>query len=296
MTRTLFVGPGAIGGLLSWHFQSFSTPLVYRHRPDLKLPSTLIEEGQRHSLEWQFPLDGEHFADIDAVVVCCKATQVETAVTPLLPMLPNAHWLICCNGMGPQQWLAEQAPGRVLWGSTTEGALFDEKGSIHHSGHGETALGPAQGVALNDQTRWFGKWLCDQSGPLEFVWDDRIGERLWLKLAVNAVINPITAVQGLPNGALATDEWKPEVDHLCKEILAIASAHGQWLPADLGSRIQAIAQATARNHSSMRVDLEAGRGTEIEFINGYLVRLALEANVKAPKLTHWYQAVLKAGS
>lgn len=296
MTTVLIIGPGAIGGLLAWHLQHFTTPMAFRHRPDLTLPQSLVDRGQSHPLDWRFPPEGTDFASVDLVFVTCKATQVEMAVTPLLPMLPDAHWLICCNGLGPQQWLADQAPGRVLWGSTTEGALIDNDRRIVHTGQGETRIGPAEGNALNEGTRTLGHWLCDQSGPLVWQWDETPADRLWLKLAINAVINPITAVERLPNGALAEDGWAGEVDALGDEIQAIASACDHPLPSDLADRIRAVARTTADNHSSMRVDVEAGRPTEIEFINGFLIRMAFEADIKAPKLTRWYEAVLKARS
>lgn len=296
MTRILILGPGAIGGLLGWHLQHFATPLAFRHRPDLTLPDTLVDQGRSHTLDWQFPPEGTDFASIDLVLVTCKATQVDLAVTPLLPILPEATWLVCCNGLGPQQWLAERAPGRVLWGSTTEGALIDESGRIRHTGRGETLIGPADGSPPTARSRELGHWLCERSGPLVWRWDEAPAGRLWLKLAINAVINPITAIERLPNGALAGADWAAEVDALCTEIRAIAKAHGHPLPDDLAERVRATARATADNRSSMRVDLENGRATEIEFINGFLIRMAFEADLKAPKLTRWYQAVLKARS
>ncbi|GGX59714.1 ketopantoate reductase family protein [Saccharospirillum salsuginis] len=296
MTTVLIIGPGAIGGLFAWHLQHVSTPMAFRHRPDLTLPDTLVDQGQPHTLNWRFPPEGTDFASIDLVLVTCKATQVEMAVTPLLPMLPDVSWLVCCNGLGPQQWLANQAPGRVLWGSTTEGALIDDSGRIVHTGQGETWIGPAEGDALSERTRTLGHWLCDQAGPLVWQWDNSPADQLWLKLAINAVINPITAVERLPNGALAEEDWAFEVDALSDEIRAIARACDHPLPDDLAERIRAVARATAGNHSSMRVDVEAGRPTEIEFINGFLIRMAFEADIKAPKLTRWYEAVLKARS
>lgn len=292
----LILGPGAIGGLLSWHLQHSLTPLAFRHRPDLTLPHALVDRTGTHSLDWRFPPPGTDFNGIDGVLVTCKASQVERAVTPLLPMLPDTSWLVCCNGMGPQQWLAEQAPGRVLWGSTTEGARIDTEGHIEHTGQGETVIGPAEGQPLSDRTRALGHWLCDRPGPLTWQWSDTAADRLWFKLAVNAVINPITAVEHLPNGALADDRWSADIDALCHEIRRIAAACHHPLPQDLADRIRDVARATAANHSSMKVDVEAGHPTEIEFINGFLIRMAFEAGVKAPKLTRWYEAVLRTRS
>lgn len=296
MTSVLFIGPGAIASLLCWHIQAFTRPLVLRHRLDLTLSQAVIHDDDEYPLRWSFLPRGSDFRSIDLVIVCCKTGQVETAVTPLIPLLDHAHWLICCNGLGPQQWLAEQLPGRVLWGSTTEGALNLDRRSIKHTGRGETHIGPAPGSilagsTLADRTREMGQWLCRLDGPLTLEWDDEIESRLWLKLAINAVINPITAVEGVANGALTSPDRRNEIERLCGEIRSVAQGCGQTLPADLAARVTSVAHRTANNRSSMLGDIEVGRATEIEFINGYLIRQATKLEIPVPRLTYWYRAV-----
>lgn len=293
MTQILFIGPGAIGGLLCWQVQASALPYAFRHRPDLKLPRSLVEDGRTVPLAWDFPPPGTDFGGVELVIVSCKATQVESAVTPLLPVLGHASWLICCNGLGPQQWLAEQAPGRVLWGTTTEAARRETGQRIRRTGHGRTLVGPSSGHPLTTATEATGRWLCDTPGPLEVHWDPSVESRLWLKLAINAVINPITAVQGCRNGALVEAAWRDEIEALCHEIQAVATGLGRDLPADLAEQVRQVARMTADNDSSMRQDIEYGRPTEIEFINGYLIRRAFDLELTVPRLTHWYQAVLQ---
>lgn len=292
VTQALFLGPGAIASLLCWQFQGQLTPRVFPHRPNLRLPTRLVDTDGEHGLAWTLPEPGLGFDAVDLVVVACKAGQVEAAVTPLLPAMPRAHWLILCNGLGPQQWLADQAPGRVLWGTTTEGARREAGGRVRRTGRGETLIGAPTAAAADAETRRFGDWLVATPGPLTLNWAADIDRRLWLKLAVNAVINPLTAAGGLPNGALAEPSWRGEIDALCAEIRAVAAACDQALPGDLAERVLAVARATASNHSSMRLDIEAGRPTEIEFINGFLLRRAFERELKTPRLLHWYRTLV----
>lgn len=295
MIKTLLLGPGAIGSLLCWHWQSRANIRVFPHRPGLSLPTAVIDSAGEHRLDWQWPAEGEPFNEVELVLVSCKATQVEAAVTPLLPLLPQASWLIACNGLGPQQWLAEQAPGRVLWASTTEGARPQGDGRIHRSGEGRTLIGPASGTPLTADSAALGQRLL-AAGPLPLEWRDDLLPTLWLKLAVNAVINPLTAAHGIANGELTQAQWRTEIETLCAEIQAVAAACGQSLPGNLAERVLGVAAATAGNHSSMRLDVEAGRATEIEFINGYLLRQGFEAGVKTPRLAHWYQRLLSLDS
>ena len=292
MINALFIGPGAIGSLLCWQWQQRLTPWVQPHRPNLTLPSQIINGQQSHPLSWQlWPADAD-LKGIDLVLVCCKANQVIDAVTPLLEPLSHATWLLTCNGLGAQQWLADQLPGRVLWGSTTEGARPRGDGRIQRSGVGQTLIGPAAAQSLGDSSFSLGQSLITPAGPMPVDWHEDLLPTLWMKLAINAVINPITAWNGLTNGELLAPQWRPEIVALCAEIAAVAAACQQALPDDLAERVLAVARQTSANHSSMRVDVDAGRATEIDFINGYLVRQGYEAGVKTPRLSDWHQRLL----
>ncbi|MFG1497478.1 2-dehydropantoate 2-reductase [Saccharospirillum sp. HFRX-1] len=292
MINALFIGPGAIGSLLCWQWQQRLTPWVYPHRPALTLPRAIIDGADAHPLRWQLWPDDSHDKRIDLVLVCCKANQVSDAVTPLLGRFAHATWLLTCNGLGAQQWLANQLPGQVLWGSTTEGARPLGDGRVQRSGSGQTLIGPAAARSLSDRSFSIGQSLITPAGPMPISWHDDLLPTLWMKLAINAVINPITAWHGLTNGELLAPTWRAEIEALCAEISAVAMAGQQQLPDDLVERVLSVARQTSANHSSMRVDVDAGRATEIDFINGYLVRQGYEAGLKTPRLNDWYQRLL----
>lgn len=292
MINALIIGPGAVGSLLCWQWQDRLTPWVWPHRPSLTLPSRVIDGQQQQPLRWQLWPQGTDWNSIDLVLVSCKSHQVTAAVTPLLTQLPRATWLLSCNGLGAQQWLAEQAPGRVLWGSTTEGARPGADGSIERRGHGQTLIGPATGQVLSAASLNLSQTLLTPAGPLSVGWRDDLLPTLWHKLAINAVINPLTAWHRLNNGDLLQAQWRSEIEALCAEIIQVAATCQQHLAENLPERVLEVARATAGNHSSMRVDVEAGRATEIDFINGYLLRRGYEAGVKTPRLSHWHQRLL----
>lgn len=289
MATILLIGPGAIGSLMAWSLQDSATIKVFAHRAGLSLPGYVESEGETHRLRWSLTnsLDG-----IDGVLVCCKATQVERATLPLIPKLSDVPWLILCNGLGPQAWLSQQLPGRVLWASTTEGAgRFGTR--VRHTGLGDTRIGSPQPYPVNADTERWGRWLTGHSGPLELHWEADITAVLWRKLAINAVINPITAVQQCLNGELAGPEWQDEITTLCSEIEHVARACDVQLPADLAERVVAVAAATRRNRSSMLTDIAAGRETEVDAILGPLLCAADRHGLSAPRLQYWYQAVIR---
>jgi 2-dehydropantoate 2-reductase len=106
---------------------------------------------------------------------------------------------------------------------------------------------------------------------------------LWQKLAVNCVINPLTALHRCPNGELNNDpERSSQVAALCREVREIACAAGMAAAvADLHQIVTQVISSTATNRSSMLQDVLAGRPTEIDYINGYLVKIADAQHLEA---------------
>ena len=111
-----------------------------------------------------------------------------------------------------------------------------------------------------------------------------IEARMWEKAVINAVINPLTALWRVPNGELfATSERRELVSHLAHEAHAVAIAKGLKLSFDDPvSAVAAICEVSATNHSSMLQDIERGRSTEIDSINGVIVDEGRRLGVPTP--------------
>ena len=116
------------------------------------------------------------------------------------------------------------------------------------------------------------------------VWDADIDQALWLKLAINCAINPLTAVHGCLNGELAQrPELAMEVRRLCEEIAAISRAAGYTsAAANLEQAVTDVIAGTANNRSSMLQDVQDGHRTEIDYITGYLLCVARRHGIAAP--------------
>jgi 2-dehydropantoate 2-reductase len=101
---------------------------------------------------------------------------------------------------------------------------------------------------------------------------------------VNSAINPITALVGCGNGAVATDPALRRVAKaICDEGAAVARAEGHAITgAEAFKRAMRVAEQTATNRSSMLRDLEGGRRTEVDFLNGAIVDLAARHGLCAP--------------
>ncbi len=117
----------------------------------------------------------------------------------------------------------------------------------------------------------------------EVVLEADIRPALWAKLAVNCAINPVTALRGVVNGALLDDPTAlRQMESAAREVGEVARALGVRLADDPVALAARMARATARNRSSMLQDAERGAPTEIEALNGAVVREAERLGIETP--------------
>ena len=201
------------------------------------------------------------------LVVAVKAGDTAAAIKPLLSRLhPQAEILLLQNGMGSLDGLSLPATVRCLHMVSTDGAWRDAE-HIQVVAQNRTLIGDggeAPAWLANLQPHWPG-----------LIWTVDIERAQWQKLSVNAVINPLTALYRCRNGELLdAGEREQRMKVLAEEADGLLRRlYPDW-PADTLARSREVARQTAANTSSMLADVLAGRPTEIQFINGYLLRRA----------------------
>jgi 2-dehydropantoate 2-reductase len=217
---------------------------------------------------------------VDVVVVTVKSYDTRAAVGALEPLWGQATFLSLQNGLGNVELLAERAE-RVLAGVTYSGVTFLGPGRIEHAGTGDTVLGPFRGASLADADRLASAFR--ESG-IEASVTESIQTTLWRKAALNACFNPLTGLLEMRSGALASSSSLSACSRLIvSEAVAVARASGVALDeAELLERVRAVSLATARNKSSMLQDMQKGRRTEIDAINGAIARLGEERGIDCP--------------
>ncbi|TKB50839.1 ketopantoate reductase family protein [Ferrimonas aestuarii] len=288
MATAAILGAGAIGQLLAnLLIQAGHNAVVINHRIDQA-------EDRQHQFE---SVDGgisritlEHRPNTqawqpDLLLVTTKAYQGEQALRPVLEWLkPSTPIVLLHNGMGPQQRLANAHPHHSWWaGMLTDGALVTEPDGIRHTGKGIRFTGPLNDAHAKSRA-------IDALSAIGFESVD-ILPKLWQKLAVNAVINPLTVVLDCQNGNIAEMIHRPQVQALCEELTLVAEAEGQHWPQNQAlDWVLTVANATASNSSSMRQDWRSGRQSELAAINGYLLECAEKHGLSLP--TH--QALVEA--
>ena len=184
------------------------------------------------------------------------------------------------NGLGNETTLAERLEVPVLAGTATYGAILKEPGVVECTGVGEIVLGPRNGGSSTRADR-IGEAFA--AGGLETTVADDMPRRLWEKLAVNAGINPVTALTATENGAVLEEPATGLARTATRETARVARACGVSLSnREALAAMETVAEATAANTSSMAQDLAATRRTEIDAINGYVVARAADNGLSVP--------------
>ncbi len=222
----------------------------------------------------------ESIPPADFALVLVKAWQTP-AIAAQLPRLlkPDGLALTLQNGIGNWEMLADVLGAERAWpGVTTQGATLLGPAHVREGGHGLTHLPDhPRLVPLAELLRAAG-FDISQS-PIS-----SLQSLLWGKLVVNCGINALTALLRAPNGELLN---RPDAAYLMEraatECAQVAAAFNIQLPfADPVERVRAVAQATAINHSSMFQDILRGVHTEIDAINGAVMRQGATVNVPTP--------------
>jgi 2-dehydropantoate 2-reductase len=206
----------------------------------------------------------------DLAVVTVKAFDTEAAARGLRGCSLDAA-LSLQNGMGNEETLAACLDGPVLAGTCTYGARLADPGVVECTGIGEVVLGPPGGGESEVAERVGTAFATDLDAHVS----DSMPRRLWEKLAVNAGINPVTALARVRNGALVDGPLAELAREAAAETARVARKQGVALDDETAvDAVTDVAAATADNTSSMLQDVQSGSRTEIDAISGYVAERA----------------------
>jgi 2-dehydropantoate 2-reductase len=217
--------------------------------------------------------DGTDLAG-DVALVTVKAFDTEAAARELATGSFDA---VCSlqNGMGNEETLAAHVDCPVLAGTVTYGAILREPGVVECTGEGDVVVGDPDGGESPQAERLA---TAFREAGIDATAAADMPRRLWSKLAVNAGINAVTALARVDNGALLDGDANALATAAARETARVARAHDVSLSnRDAVARVESVADGTAANRSSMRQDVAAGRRTEVDAINGYVVDAAATA-------------------
>lgn len=300
VVRIAVVGAGAMGSLMAGRLaavagagQAVEDVVLYgresEHLNTIRSSGlTIIErDGAPNVIPVRATTDPAEVQGSHVVLVLVKAWASTEAVAPLNPYLNRDTIVITLqNGLGNASalrsaLLREGVRPHVYLGVTTQAAMRMEPGRIVHTGSGITAIGrrtnPANAL-LQDIAR------AMTGAGMQTVAVDDIHRWVWRKLAVNAAINPLTALGNVQNAAISSDPGlRTAAETIAREVVAVGKASGVKIDlAEVLGAIDEVARSTGDNRSSMLVDLDAGMPTEIDAINGAIVSEARRHAIKVP--------------
>ena len=216
------------------------------------------------------------------LLFCVKSGDTEAAGEALRPHLaPEVQVLSLQNGVDNAARLQAVlgrpvAPAVVYVATEMAGA-----GHVRHHGRGELVIGPSPQAA--------GLVALFGAAGVAVHLSDNVDGALWGKLVLNCAYNALSAVSRLPYGPLMqADGAQDVVDDIVREVMAVAAAEGVKLPADVWEQVRRIPQTMPQQRSSTAQDLARGRRSEIDHLNGFVVRRgqALGVAVPANRLLH----------
>ena len=290
----LIVGIGALGCLFAARLAGSGCPVTMLGSwPDglaalRKHGVRLLElDGSSHNYPVDLLMGSASQGNFNHALVLVKAWQTERAAGQLEQCLSQAGLALTLqNGLGNYEILSDRlTPERVALGVTTLGARMLEPGYVQHTGKGRVSIGASphvDGLA----------GLLKEAGFQVEITPD-LTSLVWGKLVINAAINPLTALLRVANGELLD---RPGAHALlaeaAREAARVAKEGGAVLPyPDPVAAVEEVARNTASNYSSMLQDIQRGAITEIEAINGAIVRLGEQLDIPTPVNKMLYQLV-----
>lgn len=297
--HVIIVGAGALGSFIGGLLSTVTRVSLIGREPHLQavrkdgLRITGITDGVFHPTAAIVPSDipqekGKVF------IFTVKGYNTGLAVKTIMQFVEDRDvFMTLQNGIGNDDIISSHlGKKRIFGGVTSNGITYQEPGHIIHAGRGETVIGAVEreddGIARNITD------LFNSAGIHSRVTRNICGE-VWAKLIVNAAINPLTAITGLKNGKiLEIPELMETVQGVVEEVERTSRANNIQLPdCDMLAKTIGVLKNTANNKSSMLQDIERGRRTEIDSINGAVVRYARSAGIEVP-LNRLVTALIKA--
>ncbi|KMJ58531.1 hypothetical protein AB685_11690 [Bacillus sp. LL01] len=287
------IGGGAIGLLYAFHLsKAFPVTLYVKRKEQLQQLNrdgiNMSHEKEKRNINVQ-QWNNDTLPNEDIIVVAVKQYALPTILPLLEKCTKDQSVLFLQNGMSHLEMLEKITGPWILLGVVEHGVKKINDHSINWTGKGRTKIAGYQKPIEEHPSAFIEGWmeLLGDSFPVEVCHDHQ--SMMTEKLLVNAVINPLTAIYHVRNGALLTNPYyKKTMGILYEEISFLIEEKERD---EMWEHICTICEKTADNWSSMERDIKEGRQTEIEAILGYIRKMANQRGKTVPVTEFIYQAV-----
>ena len=282
LLKIAVMGAGAVGCYYGGMLARAGHPVVLIARPQhvaaisqhgLRLHTTTFDE--------QVPLaassDPAAVSGADVVLFSVKSLDTESAGALIRPHLAPGALVLCLqNGVDNADRLRGVLPEHLVAAAVVYVATeMAGPGHIQHHGRGELVIEPSA------YSNTLAAAFIAAGVPTEVSSDVR--GALWAKLTLNCAYNAVSAITQLPYGQTVPGEGVEEVMRdVVAECLAVAKAGGVQVPGDVPAAVRKIAETMRSQYSSTAQDLARGKRTEIDYLNGFIVKRGQSLGVATP--------------
>jgi len=282
------MGSGAMGGLFGGLLTLAGEEVwLVDHKRDqidaIRSAGLILEEkGERRIIRMNATSDATSVGKADLVIFFVKTYDTALAVSDAMALeKEDTIFLTLQNGLGNEEAICRKVDRKkVMLGVTGQGATLIGPGHLRHAGWGKTFIGELD-HRLTERVVRICKMFCDAGVETEV--SSNIHDQVWGKLLVNVGINAMTALTGFKNGQILDyPESVRLMENLVTEASEVARRKGIHLERDPIEVVRKTIEATRENRSSMGQDFDHRRKTEIEAINGAIVREAQLLGVPVP--------------
>ncbi len=293
LQQTVVVGAGAVGSFFGAMLARAGYPvtLIGRAAHVQAIAADGLElhmGGKVEMIRIAATTDIATVSAADLVLFCVKSTDTDAVSREIATLLkPGALVLSLQNGVENATTIAAQVSQTVVPAVVYVATAMPEPGVIEHHGRGDLVIGALTAADAEDPRRR--KELQSvvelfASAHVPVVVSPDVIDELWRKLLVNCVYNAISAVSQLPYGRMVElPEIRAVMNALVREVVAVAQADGQQLSFDTAiDAVQSIGIAMPAQLSSTAQDLARGKPTEIDHLNGFIMRRGAELGVPTP--------------
>lgn len=217
----------------------------------------------------------------DLVLFCVKSSDTASAGELIRPHLATGALVLCLqNGVDNAERLRAVLPGHKVAAAVVYVATeMAGPGHVKHNGRGELVIEPSNGQGFSGEAA--AGALRASGVPVEI--SDNVRGALWAKLILNCAYNAVSAIVQMPYGQIVAGAGiKDVMRDVVAECLAVAKADGVAVPGDVDHAVRQIAETMPDQFSSTAQDLARGRRSEIDYLNGLVVRRGEALNVATP--------------
>jgi 2-dehydropantoate 2-reductase len=271
------------GGLLARSEEVWLVDIRQEQIDAIRSAGLTIEEKEKmQTIRVNATSDAASIGKADLVIFFVKAYHTEKAASDALVLQKkDTLFLTLQNGLGNEEAICKQVDRKsVMLGVTNHGATLLGPGHIRHAGWGKTYVGELDGKTT-DRVAHIAQ-VFDKAG-IETEVSSNIQRVVWNKLFINAGLNAVAALTGLKNGQLLDyPETLRLMDRLVSEAVEVARKKRIPIEGNPLEKVKAVVEATRENRCSMGQDIDNRRKTEIDAINGAVVREAERLGISVP--------------